>query len=248
MAKDTFEYCKACGICQLTKQSTQRPFGLRKPLPIPERPFTYISMDFLFLPQVTNKTTQVSYDHVWVIVDRFSKYTIIFPLPLNYTAEDLINIYNNSVYPFFGLLQDIVTDRDILFTSVAWKRFCTVNSISQSMSSAYHPETDAQSEIANKSIISILHFKLLAQGLDWLAALLSVQVAINTSIDASRDASPHTLCIRFTPKFEKGVVVPAASLYPDMISNALWDSVKTKLVRSHVAMTQQANKRRRPSP
>jgi len=116
------------------------------------------------------------------------------------------------------------------------------------MSSAYHPETDKQFAIANKSIITILSSKLLAQGLDWLAALLSVQVAINTGIDASRDASPHTLCIRFTPKFEKGFVVPAASLRPDMISNALWNSVKTKLVRSRVAMTQQANKRRRPSP
>jgi len=90
-------------MCQLTKQSTQRPFGLLKPLPIPERPFTHISMDFLFLAQVTNKTTQVSYDHVWVIVDRFSKYKIILPLSLNYTAEYLINVYNNSVYPFFGL-------------------------------------------------------------------------------------------------------------------------------------------------
>jgi len=116
------------------------------------------------------------------------------------------------------------------------------------MSSAYHPETDGQSEIANKSIITILRSKLLAQGLDWLAALPSVQVTINTSIDASRDAYPHTLCIRFTPKFEKGVVVPAASLRPDMISNALWDSVKTKLVRSRVAITQQANKRCHPSP
>ena len=105
------------------------------------------------------------------------------------------------------------------------------------MSSAYHSETDGQSEIANKSIITILRSKLLAQGLDWLAALLSVQVAINTGIDASRDASPHTLCIRFTPKFEKGVVVSSASLCPDITSNALWDSVKTKLVHNHVAIT-----------
>jgi len=130
MAKDTFEYCRTCNICQLTKQSTLRPFGLLKPLPIPERPFTHISMDFLFLPQVTNKTTQVSYDHLWVIVDRFFKYTIILSLPLNYTAKHLINVYNNSVYPFFGLPQDIITDRDVLFMLLAWKKFCTVNSIS----------------------------------------------------------------------------------------------------------------------
>ena len=64
MAKDTEQYCKTCGICQLTKQSTQYPFGLLKPLPIPERPFTHISIDFLFLPQVTNKSIQVSYNYV----------------------------------------------------------------------------------------------------------------------------------------------------------------------------------------
>jgi len=248
MANDTFEYCRTCSIYQLTKQSTQRPFGLLKPLPIPDTPFTHISIDFLFLPQVTNKTTQVLYDHVCVIMDRFSKYTIILLLPLNYDAMYLVMLYYQSEYPFFGLPQDIVIDRDVLFTSLIWKKFCIENNISQSMSSAYHPEIDRQSEIANKSIITILHSKLLEQGLDWLTAVPSVQVAMNTGIDASRDASPHTLCIHFTPKFEKGVVVPAASLRPDIISNALWDSVKTKLVRSRVAITQQANKRYRPSP
>jgi len=193
MAKDTFEYCRTCSICQLTKQSTQRLFGLLKPLPIPERPFTHISIDILFLPQVTNKSTQVSYDHVWVIVDRFSKYTIILPLPLNYTAVQLINTYYTSIYPFFDLPQDIVTNKDVLFTSLDWKKFCTQNNISQSMSSTSHPETDRQSEIANKAIIAILRAKLLEQGLDWLSAIPSVQVAINTSIDASRDAAPYTL-------------------------------------------------------
>jgi len=147
MANDTFEYCRTCGICQLTKQSTQCPFRLPKSLPILARPFTRISIDFLFLPQVTNKTTEVSYDYVWVIVDRFSTYTIILALLLNYTAEHLINVYNNSIYPFFGLLRDIVIDKDLLFTSLAWKKFCIVNNITQSMSSAYYPKTDAQSEL-----------------------------------------------------------------------------------------------------
>jgi len=116
MVKDTFEYCHTCQICQLTKQSTQWPYGLLKPLPILESPFMHISMDFLFLPQVTNKTMPLLYDHVWVIVDRFSKYTIIIPLPIKYTATQLINFNNTFIYPFFGLPQDIVTNRDILFT------------------------------------------------------------------------------------------------------------------------------------
>jgi len=111
IAKDTEQYCRTCSICQLSKESTQYLSRLLKPLPILERPFTHISIDFLFLPQVTNKSTQVSYDHVWVVVDRFSKYTIILPLPLNYTAIQLINISYTSIYPFFGLPHNIVTDR-----------------------------------------------------------------------------------------------------------------------------------------
>jgi len=87
-------------------------------LPILERPFTHISLNFLFFPQGTNKSTQALYDHMWVIVDRFSKYMIILPLPLNHTTVQLINTYYTSIYPFFGLPQDIVTDRDVLFTSL----------------------------------------------------------------------------------------------------------------------------------
>ena len=173
---------------------------------------------------------------------------IIVPLTLYCNVVQLINLYYTSVYPVFGLPQDIVTDRDVLFTSLDWKKFCTQNNISQSMSSTYHPKTDGQSEIANKSIIVTLRAKLLEQGFNWLAAILFMQVAINTSIDTSRDISCHTLCIRFSHKFEKGVVVPASPLRPDMISDALWDSVKTKLIRSRIATTQQANKCLHPSP
>ena len=107
----------------------QKPAGLLKPLPIPTQPFTHISMDFLFLPKVTNNLTGVSYDHVWVIVDRFSKYTIILPLPVNHTAEHIVDLFYRAVYPFFGLPKDIVSDRDVLFTSLIWTKFCTENRI-----------------------------------------------------------------------------------------------------------------------
>jgi len=75
-----------------------------------------------------------------------------------------------------------------------------------------------------------------------------MQVAINTSIDTFKDTFSHTFCIRFSPKFEKGVVIPVTSVRPDMIFNTLWDSVKTKLICSYVTMMQQANKHYCPSP
>jgi len=72
---------------------TQKPPSLLKPLPIPDRPFAHILMDFLFLPKVTNNSTTVFCDHIWVIVDRFSKYTIILPLPLNYDAVHIVDLF-----------------------------------------------------------------------------------------------------------------------------------------------------------
>jgi len=73
---------------------------------------------------------------------------------------------------------------------------------------------------------------VLEQGLDWLSTIPSVQVAINILLDNSKNGSSYTLHIRFSPKFKKGVIVPTFSLRPDRICNALWDTIKTKLVCS----------------
>jgi len=80
MTRDTREYCKTCPVCQQAKNSTQKPDGLLPPLPISSKLFTYLTMDFLALPAIIDHATKVYYSHVWTIVCRLTKYTLVLPL------------------------------------------------------------------------------------------------------------------------------------------------------------------------
>ena len=155
MRKDTMDYCKQCDTCQRITFSTQAPQGLARPLPIPHQPFTPIAMDFLSLsPKVRKEHGQeIIYDQVWTMINRFSQYVKILPLTKNTTADNLIIKFFYHVYSDWGMPQDIVSDRDAKFTSEAWNEFCETFNIYKSMSTAYHPRTDGQSEVANKAII-----------------------------------------------------------------------------------------------
>ena len=114
MRKNSMDYCKQFVTCQRTTFSTQVPQGLARPLPIPHQPFTHIVMDFLFLPPEVRKENGQE-----IIYDRFSPYVKILPLTKNATAENLISKFFYHVYPDWGMPQDIVSDRDVRFTSKA---------------------------------------------------------------------------------------------------------------------------------
>ena len=121
MRNNSMDYCKQFETCQRTTFSTQVPQGLARPLPIPHQLFTHIVMDFLFMPPEVRKENgqEIIYDQVWTIVDQFSPYVKILPLTKNATAENLISKFFYHIYPDWGMPQDIISDRDVKFTSKA---------------------------------------------------------------------------------------------------------------------------------
>ena len=188
--------------CQRTTFSTQARQGLPRPLPIPYLSFSHISMDFLSLPPKVRKehAQEIIYDRVWTIVDRFSQYDKIIPLTKNATAHNLITKFFYHVYPDWGMPQDIVSDQDAKFTSKPWKDFCQTCNIHQSMSTAYHPTTDGQSEVANKHMIQ--QFKKMVHEGDsnWLGLLPHIQSRLNRIRSSSRNATPYEITIGHTPR------------------------------------------------
>jgi len=144
---------------------------------------------------------------------------------------------------------DIVTDNDTFFHSAVWSGFCKLNSISQSFSTLYYRESDGQSEIANKHILTILRAKQLEHGGSWLSAIPLVQEAINNSVDATRGCTPHSLVFRFSPTYQDtpvGSDIP--KIRPDGLTQPMWAAVQEKMNNSRVEMTRQGNKKRRTSP
>jgi len=249
MTGDMREYCKTCTVCQQAKNSTQKPYWLLHPLPIPSKPFIHLPMDFLALPAIIDHTTKVHYSDVWTIVCRLTKYTLVLSLPDGYTADTLVSICMCHVYPHFGYPLDIVIDNNTLFHSMVRSGFYKLNSISQLFSTLYYPESEGQSEIANKAILNNLRAKQLEHGGSWLPAIPLAQEAINNSQDATRGCTPHSIVFRFSPTYQDtSVGLAIRKVRADGLTQDMSAAVQEKMNNSRMEITRQANKKRRISP
>lgn len=151
MHKKVREYVVACDICQRAKYDSLSPAGLLQPLPIPSRIWEDISMDFIDgLPCSNHHTT------IMVVVDRLSKAAHLVPLSHPYTARSVATKFIDFVVKLHGIPKSIVSDRDPVFISVFWRDLWRLSGTQLKMSSAYHPQTDGQTEVVNRCIEQFL--------------------------------------------------------------------------------------------
>lgn len=97
-----------------------------------------------------------SYDVILVVIDRFSKYAHFIPLSHPFTALQVAQAYMNQVYKLHGLPQSIISDRDKLFTAKFWQELFRLSDTQLQMSSAYHPQSDGQTESLNQCVEAFL--------------------------------------------------------------------------------------------
>lgn len=151
MIKDVKCYVQNCATCQQYKTSTQKPGRLLNPLPIPGQIWEDISMDFItHLPPVQGKTT------VWVVVDRLSKYAHFIALPVAFSASMLAAVFLAEVYKLHGMPKTIVSDRDKVFVRKFWRELFRLQGTTLAFSSSYHPQTDGQTEVTNRTLETYL--------------------------------------------------------------------------------------------
>ena len=152
MDADIREYIRSCLECQQDKSRRHRQYGLLSPLEPPHAPWQSIAMDFIMdLPESMGCT------ELWVVIDRFTKMAHLIPLPpKGKTAEDLARIFAREIWRLHGLPRDIVSDRDSRFTSDTWRVFIATLGIRPRMSTAFHPQTDGQTERVNQVIEAYL--------------------------------------------------------------------------------------------
>ena len=102
----------------------------------------HISMDFVVgLPR-----TKANHDAIWIIIDRLTKSAHFLPINEKFSLEKLGQLYLKEIVVRHGVPVSIVSDRDPRFTSRFWKRFQEHLGTKLNMSTAYHPQTDGQSE------------------------------------------------------------------------------------------------------
>jgi hypothetical protein len=187
MKREIAEYVARCLTCQRVKAEHQRPAGTLKPLEIPEWKWEGIAMDFVVgLPRTT-----AGYDAIWVVVDRLTKSAHFLPIRVKYTPERLAEVYLQEIVRLHGIPKSIVSDRDPRFTSRFWKRLQESLGTKLNFSTAFHPQTDGQSE----RTIQILEDMLRACVIDfkgsWAQYLPLAEFAYNNSFQSSIGMAPY---------------------------------------------------------
>jgi hypothetical protein len=190
MRHEVQEYVGSCVACQTNKSSNRLPAGLLHPLPIPSHCWESVSMDFVGpLPP-----TSTGNDNIMVVVDRLSKMVHLIPCRITITAPQVANLFWREVVRHHGVPSSIISDRDPKFTSMFWKELWKLIGTSLNMSTAYHPQSDGQTERVNRVIEEILRSYLKEVGKDdWDQHLTAVEIAINTSKHASTELTPFQL-------------------------------------------------------
>jgi hypothetical protein len=187
MKKQVAEYVASCLTCQKAKIEHQKPAGFLQSLDVPQWKWDSISMDFV----VALPKTQRKFDSVWVIVDRLTKSAHFIPVRTNYTVAKYAEIYIEEIVKLHGVPSSIVSDRDSKFTSHLWKELQEALGTKLRLSSAYHPQTDGQTERTIQTLEDMLRACVLDDQRSWDKLLPLVEFTYNNSFHASIGMAPY---------------------------------------------------------
>jgi transposase InsO family protein len=197
MKNSITNYIKGCAMCQSRKNHPNNP----KPPPFPittnpqANPFEVIALDF-----ITKLPTSSGYDTILTITDHdCSKAAIFIPCNEAIAAEHTALLYATYVLPHYGLPKCIISDCDTRFTATFIRELCRLLQIEQNISTAYHPQTDGQSENTNKSVKQFLHIYINFQQTNWASLLPIAQYTHNSWPSATTKKAPFELLMGHVP-------------------------------------------------
>ena len=195
MSYDIEIYCKTCSICMTTKDANSKPTSLLHSLLILNRPWQSIGMDFMGPLLKSN-----NFDYLLVVIDWLTSQVHLVPTMTMVTTRGLMWLILKEVVRLHGIPESIVSDRDTKFTSIFWKELHRLMGSKLLMSTVFHPQTYGATEWANRSIAQILWTVVANDQKDWLSKCLMVELAINSSVNATTGYAPFELNYGYMPR------------------------------------------------
>jgi Reverse transcriptase (RNA-dependent DNA polymerase)/RNase H-like domain found in reverse transcriptase/Integrase zinc binding domain/Chromo (CHRromatin Organisation MOdifier) domain len=201
MRKDVREHVQTCDVCQRTKVKRHRPYGALSSFPIPSRPWQEITLDFITgLPP--SRFRGKVYDSILVLVDRYTKMARYVPTTKEITAPELAELFVLHVVKDFGIPAGMTSDRGSVFTSKFWATLCFYLKIRRRLSTAFHPQTDGQTENLNQTLEQYLRCYTNYQQDDWASKLALAEFTYNNSQHSTTGVSPFYALYGFHPTVE----------------------------------------------
>jgi len=185
MNERIIDFVKSCPKCQQNKASRHQPYRLSSPLELPYAPWQSIAMDF-----ITELPESEGCDQLRVVIDWFTKMAHFLPLRKEgKKAADLAVVFAREIWNFQCLPTDIVSDSDSHFSSEIWKEFLRLSGIRPRMSTAFHSQTNGQTERLNQTIEAYLRAFIGKKQNDWVRLLPMAEFAYNHSVTAGNGMS-----------------------------------------------------------
>jgi hypothetical protein len=214
MHREVSRYLRNCHTCRQTKAPRDKQHGLLNPLPIADRPWKHISMDFVtHLPK-----TLRGYNAIAAIVCRLTKRRILEPMIAADKGTDAMAtaklVYLSMRRQGVGLIDSFVSDRGPQWDCEFWEHLCRLWKIQRMMSTAFHPETDGQTEIVNQETERFVRAFTNYQQDDWDEWLPEAEAAMNSNPSATTGVSPFMGSNGYEPEMSFDLKPDPAPLPP----------------------------------
>lgn len=248
VSKDIEEFVSGCTVCQTAKATHHKPYGLLKTLEVPSRPWEHISMDFIEpLPESNG------FDSVLVVIDRHSKWATFIPTHTTIDSSELATILIDRVFALHGFPKSIVSDRGSKFISRFWRYLNGRLNVELRLSTAFHPQTDGQTERTNQSLEAYLRIYCAYNQDDWSTLLPQAAFAYNNSVHSAIKTTPFFMNHGFHPRWTEEITtttaieVPAASkVVIDL--DAMHSECSEYIAKANEQYEDQANRDRMEAP
>lgn len=241
------QYVSACDICARIKAPRHKPYGLLKPLDIPDRPWQSISMDFIVKLPLSH-----GYDSIWVVCDRLTRAAHFVPCSETINAPELAWLFLDRIFRHHGLPTSIISDHRSVFVSKFWRELTRLLQIDLRTSTAYHPQTDGLTERTNQTLEVYLRAYTSYQQDDWVDYLPLAEFAFDNSTNTSTKQTPYFANLGFHPTFdapltERGDTVPAAGDFAARL-DIIHAELKAELREAQLAQMRFYNTHHRLAP
>ena len=195
MAQYIDVFCTSCSACAAAKEANSKPRGLLHGLPILNRPWQSIGIDFMGPLLQSN-----NFNYLLVVIDQLTSQVHLVPTTTTVTAKGVTWLILKEVVRLHGIPESIVLDRDNRFTSIFWKELQRLMGTKLLMSMAFHPQMDGATDRANISIAQILHTVVDNDQKNWLKRCSMVEIAINSSVNTTTGYAPFELNHGYIPR------------------------------------------------